>query len=124
MKNEQPPFSGFVDPIGRWMSYTKLPQSLSELYRAIQKNTYGKDINIGRPDGYPEINRATVRRHLRKLVKQHVLVRLPKVRRWPNVTLYSIHSNMLYYYSDYLLTLLTRNKLSITEKDRLLSSIL
>jgi hypothetical protein len=122
--NKKPPFSEFVPVIGRYMSYTYSPQSVSRLCRAIEKNEYGKEAGLGQLGGYPGINRATVRRHLRKLVKKQVVVKLRWARRWKNETLYRIHPNMMYLYSDYLLTLLTHGKLSIAEKDRLLSSIL
>ena len=118
------PCSEFVPVIRRYMSYTYSPQSVSRLCRAIEENEYGKEAGLGQLGGYPEINRATVRRHLRKLVKKQVVVKLPWARRWKNETLYRIHSNMLYLYSDYLLTLLTHGKLSIEEKDRLLLRIL
>jgi hypothetical protein len=121
---KKPPSSEFIPVIRHYMSHTYSPQSVSKFCRAIEKNEYGKEAGIGQLDDYPGINRATVRRHLRKLVKKQVLVKLPWARRWKNETLYKIHPNMLYFYSDYLLTLLTHGKLSIAEKDKLLLTIL
>ncbi|MGC2308036.1 MAG: hypothetical protein WA461_06515 [Nitrososphaeraceae archaeon] len=119
-KNKEP-FSEFVPGIKRYISYTYSPQSIGALCHAIEKNEDGKKAGLGRLDGYPRITRPTVRRHLKKLVEQQVLIKLPEV---PNSSPYKIHPNMLYLYSDYLLTLLTRGKLSIGEKDRLLLRII
>ncbi|MGA9297460.1 MAG: hypothetical protein WBV72_08650, partial [Nitrososphaeraceae archaeon] len=63
-----------------------LPQSFSKLYRAIRKA------------GYPTVSRTTVQRHLNRLLKEHVLVKYPKISRRYNETLYGLDTQMLEVY--------------------------
>lgn len=118
----------YISAIGRRISCSYLPQSVSGLYRAIENP------DILRPGGNPEITPKTVRRRLKDMVKEHVLVKLPKStgRRWRrnryrqtktpynNETFYVLHANQLYFYLDYLLTVLTRGSLSKAERDKIL----
>jgi hypothetical protein len=103
--------------------------SKSDLFRAIQENKYGVDADIGQKNGYPEIEQKTVQRHLDKLVKAHVLTKvskanLSKKRRRNNRTLYKLHSNTLFAYVLFLITLVTRGTLSESQAFLLLPRII
>jgi hypothetical protein len=129
-KSKQP--GVYIPAIKHRISYTYVPQSVSDLCHAIEKP------DVFRPDGNPEITTKTVRRRLKDMVKGHVLVKLTKEverrRRWEqyrltgkpyrNETFYRLHTYQLYYYLDYLLTLLTCGMLSTAEKDSLLLKLL
>ena len=83
----------FVKPESIWNTpqtygpHLSLPQSVSKLYRAI------------RNAGYKEITPKTVRRHLKKMVREALLIKLPKERRHYNETLYILNPKRMGEYA-------------------------
>ena len=118
----------YIMPINLSVSYTYKDISVSDLYRAILENKYGKEVGIGK-DGYPEIEYRTVQRHLKTLKDEHILVLIPKenlskTRKRNNRTLYKLHSDVLSDYLYYLLRLLTRDFMSERKLYLLLTKII
>jgi hypothetical protein len=134
----------YVPEIKRWIYCVETPQSISELCRAIQ------DPDVHRPDGNPrKVHRDTVYAHVDDLEKKYIMEKLRKtrsfrhifkrshefktsnppqrlqrqLRKW-NRTLYRPNILQLYHYLDYVLTVLTRDKLGKEEKDKVVLKVL
>jgi hypothetical protein len=79
------------NPVFRWpIKYYPLTQTPTKLYNAIKNSPY------------PRISWKTLVKYLAMLVKEHVLIKYPRVRRRYNETHYRLSEYKLYLYLRYL----------------------
>ena len=82
--------------------YVPQSHSFRDIFRAVQKNEYGKDIGIGASDGYPGVSKTTVQEVLDEMVGDSMLEVSGKTREFPRKRLYRLSSRTLVIYFGFL----------------------
>lgn len=119
----------YIPPIKRTVSYKHKDISSMDLFRAIRKNVYGRDVGIGPKRGYRTATYKTVRKRAEEMKKEHVLMKFPisslsKTRRVDNKKPYKLHPDTLLAYVLFLLRLLTRGSMSESDIFMLIPKII
>ena len=85
-----------------WENYVPQSHSFRDIFRAVQKNEYGKDIGIGAPDGYPGVSKKTIQEVLDELVGDSTLKVPDKTSEFPRKRLYRLNTRMFVIYFGFL----------------------
>jgi hypothetical protein len=76
--------------------------SSMDIFRAVQKNEYGREIGIGSPDGYPGVSKTTVQECLDEMAQDGWLKKSATTEEFPNKRLYRLNTRKLMIYLRYL----------------------